>query len=333
MLERKNINPSISVIVPVFNVEAWIEKCIYSILSQSFEDYELVIVDDGSTDNSSKICKSLSLIDKRIKYFYKENGGLSDARNYGLKKATGEYIVFIDSDDYIDKNYLYLLFNSIKKNNSDVAVCGFKWVDEKGNIIHNVPISNIEQQYLISGKKLLYDVFNSEGYAFIVVWNKIYKKEIFNHLSFDVNRLYEDEFINYKLFWNVHKVSIVNQQLYYYVQRDGSIKNSDISIKKIKDFNDLHKERMLFYKSKDKSLYFLASKAYRNWIVSTFEKYYSNLPLEFRITMQKEYRKLKKEDPRSMESTLMKVQDIIAYISLPLASWIRRTIYILKKEQ
>lgn len=332
MLEGRK-TPSISVIVPVYNVENWLAKCINSILLQSFRNFELLLIDDGSSDNSSKICKKFLSKDDRVKYFYKKNGGLSDARNYGLKKATGRYVVFIDSDDYIKKDYLYLLFNSIESTNSDVAVCGFEWVDKEGEVIYNVPISNIEQHQIISGKNLLRDVFKHEGYAFVVVWNKIYKKELFDHIKFDVGRLYEDEFINFKLFWNVQKVSIVNQKLYCYVQRDGSIKNSKISEKKIIDFNKLHEERTSFYKENDEALYVMANKSYRKWIVSTLGKYAPILPPELKSNMKQEYRKLKMDDLKLAKPNSSNIRILLAYFELPVSVWIRKIIYTLKKEK
>ena len=122
MAEHNNL---ISVIVPVYNVELYLAECINSILKQSFSNFELLLIDDGSTDHSSLICQEYVLKDSRIKYYKKSNGGLSDARNYGIKKSIGKYITFIDSDDYIDENYLKILFDSLISNNAYISIANY----------------------------------------------------------------------------------------------------------------------------------------------------------------------------------------------------------------
>ena len=155
----------ISVIVPIYNVEKWLSKCINSILAQNFKDFELILINDGSTDNSEKICYKFLDHDNRVKYFYKKNGGLSSARNLGIKKATGKYIVFIDSDDYVDKNYLQYLYESVSKNNSQVAICNFNLVDEKGNILDTV-VNRVHCAWNknVDGKTILENIYGKKWY-------------------------------------------------------------------------------------------------------------------------------------------------------------------------
>ena len=172
-------------------------------------------------------------------------------------------------------------------------------------------------------------MFKKEGYVFVVVWNKIYKRKIFENIHFEVGRLYEDEFINYQLFWNIKKVSLESECSYNYVQRTGSIKNSEFSIKKFTDFNALHRKRLEFYKMRDKKLYYLANKAYRQWLVSTFSEARNVLSSETKKYMQKEYRKLKKEDHEPMTVSPLFFQDKLAYINLPLTVYIRNIINIM----
>ena len=152
IIMRKN-NIAISVIVPVYNVEKWLDRCINSILLQSFKNFELLLVNDGSTDNSIEICNNYLKSDERISVFNKKNGGLSDARNYGLSYAKGKYIVFVDSDDYIQENYLFELYHGIHDNDAEVAVCGYNTVTETGMNIDNIIFPN--KNNIISGQKLL----------------------------------------------------------------------------------------------------------------------------------------------------------------------------------
>jgi len=126
--------PKISVIVPVYNVEKYLAKCIDSILAQTFTDFECILINDGSPDNSPAICDEYAKKDERMKVIHKENGGVSSARNTGLDIAQGEWITFADSDDWVDENYLELMYSNAIKNNCDLSICGFKSVDEKGNI-------------------------------------------------------------------------------------------------------------------------------------------------------------------------------------------------------
>lgn len=134
----------ISIVVPVYNVEKYLKKSIESILNQTYQNIEILLVDDGSTDSSGKICESFSKVDPRIRVFHKENGGLSDARNFGIEQMKGQYVAFIDSDDYISKDYVWKLYSSIKNNDSEVSICSFLLVDEKGE--------KIKDELLDSGK-------------------------------------------------------------------------------------------------------------------------------------------------------------------------------------
>lgn len=328
--EKEEDSPCISVIVPVYNVEKYLNKCIDSILSQKLSNYELLLIDDGSTDSSSEICKTFALQDHRIKYFRKENGGLSDARNFGIERAVAKYIVFIDSDDYIDSDYLVSLYTAIVNNDADVAMCGFKFVNDKYDLIDRVSVSDFEEdKKVISGKNLLRNVFKKNGHVFVVVWNKIYKRKLFDTVKFEKGRLYEDEYINFKLFWNVQKIALVDKQNYNYVQRNGSIKNSKISKKKIIDIFEIYQRRMEFYKLKDDNLYHLANVAYRKLLLRIYYDFIHTFP-SLKKSVQIKYRKLKKIDSYAIKIDFWMLQDWLAYVSLPLAACLRKIIIKLK---
>lgn len=314
----------ISVIVPVYNVQSYLEKCIDSILKQSYQNFEVILVDDGSTDLSGEICKSYCQIDKRIKLIKKENGGLSDARNVGILNAVGEFVAFVDSDDYIHEDYLRRLYDSTIKNNTDISVCSFFITTEQGVILEEVLTD--DNEIVIGSKQLLKNMLKKDGYRYVVAWNKLYRKSLFDKVSFDVGKLYEDELLSFKLYYQDLSVSIVKEPLYFYVQRQGSIVQSTMNIHKIQMKQELNKNRIEFYnQKKDLELVKLAKKAYQRWIISVIAKdnelispdYYAELQREFRCNFN-----LDKDDFFSL------LQSLIGFINIGLAGKIK---YIIKK--
>lgn len=228
----------LSVIVPVYNVESYLKRCVDSILEQTFEEFEVILVDDGSLDNSSEICNKYSESDKRVKVIHKKNGGLSSARNAGLNIAKGEYIAFIDSDDYVSKDMFKTMINLALSNNYDIVSCGFKRFYENSC---NEPVcrgtiykySNIEA---LSNYLLEYDNVNRK--IDTVVWNKIYKRELFNDITFPEGKIYEDGYVTYKLLYKANNIAHIDDELYYYFQRQDSISNSGFSENDVKSYDD-----------------------------------------------------------------------------------------------
>lgn len=207
--------PKVSVVVPIYNVEKHIEKCINSLLNQTLQDIEIILVDDGSTDNSGNIAKKYADENpNKIKYYRKENGGLSDARNYGISYATGEYIAFLDSDDYIDNTAYEEMYNKAIEENSDYVECDFIW--EYPNK------SKIDKQDYYFGKREMF--INVR----VVAWNKLIKKEIItnNNIIFPKGLRYEDVEFTYKLIPYLNRTSYVNKPFIHYVQRENSIANN-----------------------------------------------------------------------------------------------------------
>lgn len=208
----------ISVIVPVYKVENYIDKCIQSILAQTYTDFELILVDDGSPDNCPKICDNYALKDERIRVLHKTNGGLSDARNEGTKIANGEFVTYIDSDDYVSKEYLETLVYLLNKYDADIAVTGINVFDEGG-----IPkLSSSKRIYVYSGtealNKMLYqDTLDTSACAILL------PIEIAKRYPFPYKKYHEDEFTTYKYYSNVNKVVVTTEELYFYLQRKGSI--------------------------------------------------------------------------------------------------------------
>ena len=206
--------PKVSVIVPIYNVEKYLEKCINSLLSQTLEDIQIILVNDGSKDNSGNIAKEYEQNNKdRIIYVEKENGGLSDARNYGLKYATGDFIAFLDSDDYIEKNAYEEMYNKAIEENADYVECDFIW--EFPNKIR------VDKQYPYKNKKEMI------SFVRVVAWNKLIKRQLItdNNLEFPKGLRYEDVEFTYKLIPFINKFTYVDKPFIHYVQREGSIVN------------------------------------------------------------------------------------------------------------
>lgn len=209
----------ISVIIPVYNVERYLERCVKSVMDQTYKNLEIILVDDGSPDNSGKMCDELSKLDDRIVVYHKENGGLSDARNYGVERAKGKYIGFVDSDDYIHENMYAHLYEVIKKEDADVSECGVTRVYKNFNRPHYMGEDFCE---LLDSKRYLEEYLKIDK-VYGSVWCKLIKKEVAEKLSFPVGKIYEDLFYNYGLIQLDIKIAITNKSYYYYYIRKGSI--------------------------------------------------------------------------------------------------------------
>ncbi len=216
-------NGKISVIIPVFRTEEYLEKCIRSVISQTYDRLEIILVDDGSDDNCPDICDRYAEKDGRIVVIHKENGGLSSARNAGLSAATGDYIAFVDSDDYLDgKIYETLVF---AMEDSDISICGYYSV--KGESVKKQV--GFSEKTVLSKNEALKELFRDEKIK-NHVWNKLFKKELFDNICFPDGRTFEDILTTYKLFENAKKITYVPYAGYYYADRATAIskqKNSE----------------------------------------------------------------------------------------------------------
>ena len=206
----------ISVIVPVYNVEKYLDKCLDSLVKQTLKEIEIIVVNDGTKDNSQEIVdKYVKKYPKKVKSYIKENGGLSSARNYGLKYANGEYIGFVDSDDWVEKDMYEKMYNKAKKSDFDLVVCDLKYVydDKKVNAYSNIKNDLSES-----------DIKNSMINIYPAAWNKIYKKDLFNNgVLFKEKIWFEDVEFLYRLFPYIKSIGVVKEPFYNYVQRQGAI--------------------------------------------------------------------------------------------------------------
>lgn len=217
-------NELISVIVPVYGVEKYLEKCAASLMQQSYKNIEIIFVDDCSPDKSEEILAEVSKIDKRIKVIRnKVNSGLSFSRNAGLEAANGKYIVFIDSDDYVNPYMIEKLYKRLKTDHSDMSLCSFAYVNENGVILDNEQDNPIRDGVITGQKVLMQKFFEERNWYWIVAWNKLYRKELFENTRFPNGKIHEDEFIAHLIYHNCQRVSCISDKLYMYRQRENSI--------------------------------------------------------------------------------------------------------------
>lgn len=231
----------ISVIVPIYNVYDYLEKCIESIIHQTYSNLEIILVDDGSDDGCSIICDEYRKLDNRIKVIHKKNEGLSSARNAGLDIATGSLISFVDSDDYLELNMLEELKKNMDKYHSDISVCDFYTVRDGIKKGHNF----LDNEFVVSGKDKYILLENQYRILTVYAWNKLYKRELFNSIRYPHGKLYENSYIICDILNSAKKVSYIIKPLYNYVCRIGSIVNS-FSINHFDNISSIEK-RIKFY--------------------------------------------------------------------------------------
>lgn len=215
--------PKISVIVPIYKVEKYIKKCIESILAQTFSDFELLLIDDGSPDSCGKICDMYAMKDHRIKVLHKKNGGLSDARNAGLDVMIGQYVFFVDSDDWIPFDALEVMYTALQRTGAKVATGNIISVYEDGT--EQVLYEPTQKELVLKGEELLTTLLRPNA------WNRLYAAELFQNLRYPVGRLYEDVFIYHKILAQIDSMVLVGKNTYYYLIRSGSIMNSQYNIR------------------------------------------------------------------------------------------------------
>ena len=239
----------VSIIVPVYQVENYIRQCVDSILAQTFTDFELILVDDGSKDKSGQICDEYAGMDERVRVIHKENGGLSDARNRGLDQAVGNYFMFVDSDDYIAPTMVECLYKNTLKEDADIAACNFLYFfenDRKKDFATHI------QSEVLTGTEIFYNRKNERNYGiWTVAWNKLYKRETFEKVRFRFGKYHEDEFWANDIYQMDIKIVTIPECLYYYRQRDNSIMGKKSIVKSL-DILEAFQERIYIYLKEQK---------------------------------------------------------------------------------
>ena len=258
----------ISVIVPVYNVEAYIFRCVDSILGQSFSDFELILIDDGSPDNCGAICDDYAKRDSRIRVIHQKNGGLSAARNAGIDwvfaNSDSQWLTFIDSDDWIHPNYLDALLNAATHTGLPLSSCAFvRTVGDVPTISPNlmVPQKWSSEQYFIEHSA------NAN-----IACGKLYKKEHFRSIRYPVGLIHEDEHTTYKLLFATEQVAVIEAPLYYYFQNDFGIMHETWSTKKLTFLDALEIRITFFKKNHYKKAYLWQIEAYLHWVSLFYNK-------------------------------------------------------------
>lgn len=216
----------ISVIIPIYKVEEYLDECITSVIAQTYTNLEIILVDDGSPDNCPQMCDNWAKKDARIKVIHKRNGGLSDARNAGLDIATGEYIAFVDSDDFIKPDMLEKLYTAIQKEKADIAACGILNCEGDRRTAWGC------RDFAGSSEQILALLYDDAAYP-VAAWNKLYRRSCWETLRFPVGKTCEDAFTTYQLIHSARRIVMIPEALYCYRIRPGSIMTSAFSLKKM----------------------------------------------------------------------------------------------------
>jgi glycosyltransferase involved in cell wall biosynthesis len=292
----------VSVIVPVYKVEKYLERCVKSIAGQTYKNLEIVLVDDGSPDACPKMCDNFAKQDTRIKVIHKQNGGLSDARNVGIENSTGKYLLFVDSDDYIELSAVEILYNNLKTYDADISFSDFAYVYDDN-----------EGEKVTGNKTTIYDKNSSlmqfvetHGVVFVTAWLKLIKREVLGNIRFPVGRLHEDEFTTYKIFTNSTKSVYTSDTLYRYYQRSGSIMQSK-NIKNEIDILDAHLGKLEFVKNNVPEIYENFATRFFYFLIYPYMRIFSSKLVS--KDKQKEYKKQVNELYKSLKQRKLKLQN------------------------
>lgn len=211
----------ISVIIPVYKVEKYLCRCVDSVLAQTYEKLEIILVDDGSPDNCPAMCDAYAGQDKRIRVIHQENAGLSGARNAGIDAAGGEWMAFVDSDDYLAPDFLEGLYRACVDTGSMLSVC--RWIYVRGEAISELGTGAVET---CTGREMLHRMYEPDGSRYVVAWNKLYRRELFDEIRYPVGKIHEDEATTYRIYDRVEKAAVVDSTGYGYFINAGSITRS-----------------------------------------------------------------------------------------------------------
>lgn len=236
------MNPLITIIIPIYNVEQYLQKCLDSVLGQTYSNLEIILVDDGSLDNCSKICDDYKDKDSRVVVVHKKNGGLSDARNVGIGIANGEYLMFVDSDDWVEPTYCEKALEVAIKNNCDCVAFGINVVKGNGKIIR----IGASHSYFMTSEESIKRIVERD-FPYNYVWNKLYRRSLFDIIKFPIGVLFEDNAVMYRILHQSKGIYVVEDSLYNYRRGQSSISSNNYSEKLIKDRFEIWLTRLHFF--------------------------------------------------------------------------------------
>jgi len=263
------MNDTISVVVPVYKVEKYLDRCVASIVAQTYENLEIILVDDGSPDGCGVICDNWARKDPRVKVVHKENGGLSSARNAGVAVATGKYVGFVDSDDYIHPQMYEKLYAALTETGADVSICNYDYVDESGAAdLQMREVSPVKTEVLTREQAYEKIAVVKKGYAYYVTaWNKLYPRSVFEQLQFKEGFVHEDEFFVHHLFSRCSRIATISDMLYLYVQRSGSITKGKATARSLHGVYAYY-DRYEFFRGENRRRFARLSLQSANWLLT-----------------------------------------------------------------
>lgn len=240
-------NELISVIVPIYNAEKYLDTCIRSITRQTYDDIEILLVDDGSNDSSYEICKKWENNDKRIKTIRQENGGVAKARNTGIENATGNLLLMIDSDDYVSPDMIKFLYDGYIQNGADIVICDY----EQGKSRDHLFVCDDYKYECVCFETIMNRMYadGHDALRFISPWGKLYKKDLFNETKYPEGKIFEDIYITHQLLYKANRIVITDQKLLYYYRHEDSIMHKPFHLGKL-DYLQALKERIDFFMNK-----------------------------------------------------------------------------------
>lgn len=311
-----DMEPLISVIIPVYKVENYLRRCVDSVLAQTYQNMEILLIDDGSPDECPKICEEYAVKDPRIRVVHQENKGLSGARNTGIGQAKGAYLSFLDSDDIYSPYFLESLYRAISAYDADISQC--RWEYMHGDHLKETYRPEAECECL-TGREMLGRLYIQTGAYYVVAWNKLYKKELFKEIRYPEGRIHEDEATTYRLFDLAKKCVLVDNALYgYFVGTGGtSITRNGFQMKKL-DWIRANEERVCFFLEKDyQELIVPSVKAWNDGSIDLYFKCKNYCP-----TAKEEMKKIRK----SVKKTIPLIRK---YGSLPLQTMIGYRLFVI----
>ena len=265
----------VSIVVPVYKVEKYINQCVESLLRQTYSNIEIILVDDGSPDNCPRLCDDFKVIDSRVVVIHKKNGGLSSARNEGIKRANGKFITFVDSDDYVSEQFIERLYFIIKKYNCDIAQC-YASTFTGDSVEYNSNFCDLTV-CVCSGREMCERIFGENGIFIVQAQNKLYNIELFKDISFPEGKLHEDEFTTYKLFWNVDRIGISTMPLYYYrIDNADSIMHLEYDTRRLDGIDAIERRMEFFEENGSRRLYELSVYGYCMQLIGDILKIYDS---------------------------------------------------------
>lgn len=227
----------VSVVVAAYNIEKYIGKCLESLTGQTYKNLEILVVDDGSDDGTGAICDEMAAEDPRVKVFHRKNGGLSEARNFGIHKARGEYVALVDGDDYVEPDYIREMWEVTQKTGADVAICGYN--------------EEVPKAETISGREAVIRLLTRQENMEIVAWNKLYRRRVIGDIKYPAGEKYEDTLTTYKILAWAEEVVYVPRALYHYVTREGSIMNVGKTEERLRARERAAKEATEYFRDED----------------------------------------------------------------------------------